>query len=166
MIKEGSYFLICDWMVTKLKLEGKELLLFALIHNFTKNYGCYRGTLSYLEEWLSSSRPVIIGWLKDLVDKGYISKTKSGGCSFEYMSKILTPVVKKTDYSCKEILHPDVKKSYTENNINNKKYNKDISDRRGRAYIKDPGAGSFDTEEFFRAALKRSYGDKINTDTI
>ena len=160
MIKDDGYFPVQGWMVTKLKLKGRELLLFALIHNFTQKYGCYRGTLSYLEEWISSPKQSIVRWLRDLADRGYITKTKDGTGSIEYRSHKVTPGVTKCECAGRKTLPEGVTKCDPKNN-NGKKYSENISEKRTRANIKDAGAGSFDAAEFFGAALKKTYGEEI-----
>ena len=62
-------------MITKLKLKGNELLVFALIHGFSQDgESCFKGSLRYLIEWTGLDKSTVIKLLKQLVDKQYINK--------------------------------------------------------------------------------------------
>lgn len=62
-------------MITKLKLKGNELLVFALIHGFSQDgESRFKGSLRYLIEWTGLNKSTVIKLLKQLVDKQYINK--------------------------------------------------------------------------------------------
>ena len=62
-------------MITKLKLKGNELLVFALIHGFSQDgESRFKGSLRYLVEWTGLDKSTVIKLLKQLVDKQYINK--------------------------------------------------------------------------------------------
>jgi DNA-binding MarR family transcriptional regulator len=62
-------------MITKLKLKGNELLVFALIHGFSQDgESRFKGSLRYLIEWTGLDKSTVIKLLKQLVDKQYINK--------------------------------------------------------------------------------------------
>ena len=62
-------------MITKLKLKGNELLVFALIHGFSQDgENRFKGSLRYLIEWTGLDKSTVIKLLKQLVDKQYINK--------------------------------------------------------------------------------------------
>ena len=62
-------------MITKLKLKGNELLIFALIHGFSQDgESRFKGSLRYLIEWTGLDKSTVIKLLKQLVDKQYINK--------------------------------------------------------------------------------------------
>ena len=62
-------------MITKLKLKGNELLVFALIHGFSQDgESRFKGSLRYLIEWTGLDKSTVIKLLKQLVDKEYINK--------------------------------------------------------------------------------------------
>lgn len=73
---ENSYFIVYDFMVDELKLDGSELLVYALIYSFT-NAGseCY-GTLEYIAKRVGASRTTVYRALKELAKKKYIIKRK------------------------------------------------------------------------------------------
>lgn len=78
MIKEDDFIQISAAMVTKLKLSGNNLLVFALIHGFSKDgEHVFRGSLSYISEWLNISKSTVIDSLKTLVDAKYLDKEES-----------------------------------------------------------------------------------------
>ena len=62
-------------MITKLKLKGNELLVFALIHGFSQDgESRFKGSLRYFIEWTGLDKSTVIKLLKQLVDKQYINK--------------------------------------------------------------------------------------------
>lgn len=75
MVKDNDFIQISAAMVTKLKLSGNNLLVFALIHGFSKDgEHTFNGSLSYISQWLNISKSTVIGILKLLVDANYLVK--------------------------------------------------------------------------------------------
>ena len=71
-------------MISELGLKGNSLLLFAMIHGFSKDgVNRYRASLKDMCEWLCTSKSAISPTLNALVEAGYINKhdVKSGGVS-------------------------------------------------------------------------------------
>ena len=74
-IRDSNYITILAPMITKLKLKGNELLVFALIHGFSQDgESRFKGSLRYLIEWTGLDKSTVIKLLKQLVDKQYINK--------------------------------------------------------------------------------------------
>ena len=74
-IRDSNFITILAPMITKLKLKGNELLVFALIHGFSQDgESRFKGSLRYLIEWTGLDKSTIIKLLKQLVDKQYINK--------------------------------------------------------------------------------------------
>lgn len=72
---EDSGYITHGWMIKTLGLSGNELAVYAIIFSFSKDgEGYFYGSLSYLEKWLSVSRPTAIKTLQSLVAKGLIKK--------------------------------------------------------------------------------------------
>lgn len=84
-----SVLVIQPWMVTELKLKGNELLVFAIIHNFSSDgESVFFGSLDYLATWCNSTKQGIIKSLNSLVQKGFITKTECGvGQTNKYSTK-------------------------------------------------------------------------------
>lgn len=62
-------------MVTELGLSGNRLLIYALIHGFSKDgVHEFRGSINYICEWTNLTRNTVISVLKSLVDDGLITK--------------------------------------------------------------------------------------------
>ena len=143
-VNDDSYIQIQGWMMTRLDLKPLELIVFAIIHNFTINNQKYTGSYSYLIESLKISKPTAIKVLSDLVKKNYILEKKGNfttpnkyTTNIKYIKKLTTPsketlppVVKEIDYPSKETLPPVVKEidypskeTLPNNTINNTKYN-------------------------------------------
>ena len=62
-------------MISKLKLSGNNLIVFALIYGFSQEEGTYfTGSLSYICEWTNMTKASVVATLKALVKYGYINK--------------------------------------------------------------------------------------------
>lgn len=74
-IKDTNTFVVNAWMATKLKLSGNELLLYALIYNFSQDGRSeFFGSRSYLSEFINASKRTVDGVLTSLQKKGLIKK--------------------------------------------------------------------------------------------
>ena len=75
-------------MRSTLKLKGNALMLFALIHGYSKDHvNRCRVSLSYMAEWLDTDKPAVSKLINKLTKAGYINKLEyySGGVKcFEY----------------------------------------------------------------------------------
>ena len=79
-ISGKDWFKIQGWMVTQLGLTGSELVAFALVNSFSKTEeGLYKGGLSYLAEWLKSSKRTALRNLQYLEGKGLIEAVRGNG---------------------------------------------------------------------------------------
>ena len=68
-------FTVFGWMVTDLHLGGLELLVFAIIFNFSQGKaGKYTGGIGYICEWLGIARNTAKKYLADLEAKGLIER--------------------------------------------------------------------------------------------
>ena len=87
-MKRFDYIVIQAPMISELGLKGNALLLFAMIHGFSKDgSNRYRASLKDMAEWLCTSKSAICPTLDALVEAGYINKidVKDGGiCKPEY----------------------------------------------------------------------------------
>lgn len=74
-IRDENYLVITGWMSNKLKLKREELLVYALIYQFSQdNYSRYYGGRKYIAEWFNCSLSTIDRALDNLVEKNYIIK--------------------------------------------------------------------------------------------
>lgn len=74
-MKKFDYIVIQAPMISELGLKGNSLLLFAMIHGFSKDgVNRYRASLKDMCEWLCTSKSAISPTLNALVDAGYINK--------------------------------------------------------------------------------------------
>lgn len=125
----GSYFKIYSYMITDLKLSGNELIILALIHNFTTTteYKCFYGSQAYIGKCIGVSRQTANSCINDLIRKGYIEKLtdKKHQKKECYVSKILIPPVKKLDSKLSK--KPTANCQKTLHNINKKRNNDNIS---------------------------------------
>lgn len=72
-LTSNNHFTVAGWMVTDLHLEGWELLVFALVYNFSQgSAGTYTGGTRYLCEWFGLTKPTVLKYLASLCEKGYL----------------------------------------------------------------------------------------------
>ena len=122
-VKPENYIVIQGFMLTDLHLKGTALLVYAIIYGFSQLDGQrFNASLRYLEEFTGSTKPSVINALKQLVDKGYITKSNvsTGGVPrVEYRAVDISPKInsktngKETLPDCKETL-PDCKETLPE----------------------------------------------------
>lgn len=97
-MKDSDYMIILAPMKSKLKLKGNALMLFALIHGYSKEgKNTCRVSLAYLAEWLDTDKAAISKLINKLAKAGYINKLEyySGGVKcFEYTANYETMLVK------------------------------------------------------------------------
>ena len=75
--RRGAKFMIEEWMVRDYGLHGTELLLYALIHSFSRDgEGVFNGSLAYIAHWTGCSKPTNLKFLKKLLQKKLIQKQK------------------------------------------------------------------------------------------
>lgn len=115
-ISNENYYVVQGWMRTELGLSGNALSIYAIIYGFSQvAHQEFTASINYLCEWLGVSRPTVINTLKDLVDKGYLTKESEEKNNIIYNR--YTAVV--PDFtSSKNILLGS--KNFLPNNINNK----------------------------------------------
>jgi len=77
MLRIGTSIVILPFMVTELKLEKTELMIYAIIFGCSQD-GCsiYRSGLQYLSEWTRESFEEVSNCLKSLVEKRFIEPVK------------------------------------------------------------------------------------------
>ena len=90
-IKDDSYIVLQAFMVKRLGLSGFDLIAYALIYGFTQDGEQeYSGSLQYLMEWLTVSKPTAIAVLKRLVDAGLLLRREETirGTKFVYYKAV------------------------------------------------------------------------------
>ena len=74
-MKKFDYIVIQAPMISELGLKGNSLLLFAMIHGFSKDgKNRFRASLEEMAEWLITSKGAVSSTLKALEKAGYIVK--------------------------------------------------------------------------------------------
>ena len=74
-MKKFDYIVIQAPMISELGLKGNSLLLFAMIHGFSKDgKNRFRASLDEMAEWLITSKGAVSSTLKALEKSGYITK--------------------------------------------------------------------------------------------
>ena len=84
-MKKFDYIVIQAPMISELGLKGNSLLLFAMIHGFSKDgVNRYRASLSDMCEWLCTSKGSICPVLDSLEKAGYINRFEDEDKVVEY----------------------------------------------------------------------------------
>lgn len=73
-------------MCEDLDLKGCELLVYAVIHGFTKSKGKFSGSLKTLEEYTRFDKRQCFRAVKKLTEKGYVIKKTISHCKVEYIA--------------------------------------------------------------------------------
>lgn len=74
-VQNENYYVVQGWMRNILGLRGSALDIYAIIYGFSQvSHQEFTANINYLCEWLGASRPTIINTLKDLVERGYLTK--------------------------------------------------------------------------------------------
>ena len=112
-VKDDNFFLVSGWMLNRLNLKGVSLQVFSIIYGFSQDgESSFTGSLQYLSDFTNASKPTIIKALKELVDKGYITKdeTAMNGVKFnKYKANLM--VVKNLYQGSQETLPGDSKET-------------------------------------------------------
>ena len=78
-IQDANFYVTHGWMITKLKLSGRALQVYAIIYGFTQDQETeFNGSLNYIADWLgTSSRHTVLRAIDDLIEKGLIEKRQA-----------------------------------------------------------------------------------------
>lgn len=74
----NGYIVISDYMLRGLCLEGKELLIYALISSFTSDGGECVARSGYIAARVAASKRTVTRCIRSLLDRGLIKKQGSG----------------------------------------------------------------------------------------
>lgn len=130
-MKEETYVCIQSWMRTELGLSGNELVAYALIYGFCQDgETMFRGSMSYIADWLGTTRQGAIKIMKRLVEKGIVERieeTQNGVVFVRYRSlqgvnKVYRECKQSLQGGCKESLHNNNKQDNNTENNSNKRF--------------------------------------------
>lgn len=136
-MKNNDYIVIQAPMVSELGLSGNRLIIYALIHSFSKDGSHeFMGSISYIEEWTNLTRNTVISILKSLIDDGLVVKREYTSNNVKFCaysiggSAKIAPLVQKLHHQ-EEIFDGGGSAKIAPNNYNkrstiieeNKKYN-------------------------------------------
>ena len=76
---DKNYIVIQGWMIQKLGLKPRELMAYALIYGFTQDGKPHKLSITYLSQWLRSTRKTTIATIKSLEEKRLIRKQSRKG---------------------------------------------------------------------------------------
>lgn len=117
-------YTIHDFMTERLQLKGTELLLYALVYNFSQDgNGCFYGTAEYAAKKVNCTRRSIVSTFASLVEAGLLSKSSghhNGRQTIDYVA--IVPEACAISSQCEnfsqqvcENITEGVKKSHTDN---------------------------------------------------
>ena len=104
MINDEDFILIPGFTFTRLGLTGNEQLLYSLIWGFTKDKEHeFRGSISYMMEWLGCSRQTVFNTLNSLVSKKLLMKKERYENNVKFVSyKAVIPSISDLDLQYKK----------------------------------------------------------------
>lgn len=77
-IRDNNFFMVSGWMLNKLNLKGAALQIYAIIYGFCQDgEGSFTGSLQYLCDFTNSSKNTVLKALKELTEKGYVTKSEN-----------------------------------------------------------------------------------------
>ena len=128
-MKNENYFTIQGWMINELKLRGNDLILYAIIYGFSQDGKSeFKGSLTYLQEVLTVTRPTVINSIHKLIKLKLIRKKQITRNKVTYNTYTSIPIENPTDMGSKKTLLGGSKKTLPNSNRkednNNKKENK------------------------------------------
>ena len=90
-VKPDNFILVQGWMLTDLHLSRNDLLVYAIIHGFSQDgESCFHGSLQYLADWTGSTKKGIQKNLKNLIAKGFITKSEKVVNGVKYCEYVST----------------------------------------------------------------------------
>lgn len=126
-MKDENYINIQGWMITKLKLTGNELVLYAIIYGFSQDGETkYRGSLSYMQKATNLSKRTIVNLIDRLVKAKLIKKefNQTGNLYSAEIAPVPEQVVQKVHRgSAKNAPLTSAKNAHNNNKYNNKDNN-------------------------------------------
>lgn len=100
-IQHRNFVVIQGWMLTECHLEGKELLLYAVLWGFSQqNDSWYTGRQAYLREWLGCSKNTFLATVRGLMQKGLVDRREReerGVVFVEY--RAIVPKISYSDFT-------------------------------------------------------------------
>lgn len=98
LVNNTDNYSISGWMINELKLNGNELLVYAIIYSYSRNkLNTFYGSLDYLSRYTNSDIRTVIRSIKRLLDKNYIIKLTDhkGYNANQYMANLDLDCIKK-----------------------------------------------------------------------
>ncbi len=106
-MEKNNYIVIQNWMTSKLKLSGNELLVYALIYGFSQDGESYfYGSANYIADFINVSKRSILKILNNLTEKQLLSKKdifENNVKRCYYQATIPNNMI---DYPVKKVHHP------------------------------------------------------------
>lgn len=160
---KDKYIIVYDWMVEDLKLTGNRLIIYAIIHGFSKDGEWFCGSIGYLCKRSGASRRGVIYDLEFLVREGFIEKKERPHKGIKYtdykVSSAKIALVQKLHPGSAKIAPGVVQKLHP---IINKENKKKIKNARAREYLDFPQR-DLDYDEIENKLLSIPYRDDIET---
>ena len=140
-MRDENYIVIPGWAINRLHLKGNDLMIYSIIFGFSQDGESeYTGSIQYLCDCLSVSKPTVINSLKSLVNQGFLIKRVENvnGVIFNRY-KISLLVVKNLYGGSKESLLGGSKESLHNNKDTNTIQNKQSNTPRRSLFSAEKG---------------------------
>lgn len=69
---DNASFVRLEFWMTKLEISNPQLIIYAIIHGFSREGNCYSGSQRYFREWTGKSKSTVIEALNDMKKRGLI----------------------------------------------------------------------------------------------
>lgn len=94
-VRDNNFVAIQGWMITKLGLKGNALIVYAIIYGFSQDGRThFTGSLQYLADWTSTTKPGVHKILRSLANKGFIEKKDKLINNVKFCEYYVTPLSK------------------------------------------------------------------------
>ena len=178
-VKNADGFHTYGWMVNDLGLEGGDLIAFALVYAYTKDYaGTYTGRTAYLSAWTGWTEKTSRGHLANLVRRGLIVEAKGGKKDYVlapgFYEKISVKITEKAGKNYREKTVkiterkgkklPPIKENVIKENVkNNPPTPQDVADYcRTRGFADPEGFADYYVESMRLAGWTRKNGQPVD----
>ena len=120
-VRDDNFVAIQGWMITKLGLKGNALIVYAIIYGFSQDgQNHFTGSLQYLADWTSTTKPGVYKILRSLMDKGFIRKKDKFINNVKFCEYYVTPLRKlKGVNSSERGIKPELTNNIDNNITNN-----------------------------------------------
>lgn len=129
-VRDNNFFLVSGWMLNRLNLKGAALQIYAIIYGFSQDgEGSFTGSLQYLCDFTNSSKNTVLKALKELTEKGYVTKAENTINGVRFCTYRTAPLVQELNQGGAEIALGGGSKTAPGGGAETEPNNKDINNK-------------------------------------